>query len=238
MKRRILDDDNGTNTSRAEVGGGISSTLSTAIEKLPLASGLFLYRYHVSAYPPNVQEHDQLTRFLGRLIPKLMVATSTRMEPFICVDGRHLDDDFFTRLRESGMTWRPLLGFPVVPGIHPFRFLPIAYHIKGREAWNEAAERFLGTGGTTIYLTSLPVDEFLMRLIQSLFVRDTRGATNIHPVYLPEIVLEHLSKAASRAVNPMSECFQFFIGENPSARAVDIVSRSEIQDLLVALLDK
>ncbi|PYS40775.1 MAG: hypothetical protein DMG14_09505, partial [Acidobacteria bacterium] len=175
MKRRILDDDDATNTARVSVGAPTGIPLAAGIEKYTLPSGLFLYRYHLGSYPPNVQEHDQLNRFLGKLIPKLMVATGARMEPFMCIDGRHLDEDFFTRLRESGTTWRPLLGFPVVPGVHPFRFLPFAYHINGREAWNEVADHFLGTGGTAIYLTSLPADEFLIRLIQLLLVGDGRG---------------------------------------------------------------
>src|SRR5215813_5669822 len=237
MKRRILDDDGSTSASRSDISKR-GALLSPAIEKQGLPTGLFLYRYHLSSYPPNVQEHDRLSRFLGRLIPKLMVAGSTRMEPFMCVDGRHLDDDFFARLRESERTWRPLLGFPMVPGTHPFRFLPIAYHINGRDAWNDVAERFLGTGGTAIYLTNLPVDEFLIRLSQLLFVRDVRGATSIYPVYLPEVVLEHLRNGAVHAISSMLDCFQFFIGENPSARAVDIVSGLEIQELLIALSDK
>jgi hypothetical protein len=126
----------------------------------------------------------------------------------------------------------------MIPGTQPFRFLPIAYHINGRDAWNDVAERFLGTGGTAIYLTSLPADEFLIRLIQLLFGRDARGATSIYPVYLPEVVLERLRNGADQVVSPMLDCFQFFIGENPSARAVDIVSGPEIQELLMALWDK
>ena len=238
MKRRILDDDGSTSTPHSDISSRGGLALSPAIDKERLPSGLFLYRYHLSTYPPNVQEHDRLSRFLGRLIPRLMVAGSTRMEPFMCVDGRHLDDDFFARLRQSERTWRPLLGFPMIPGTHPFRFLPIVYHINGRDAWNDVAERFLGTGGTAIYLTSLPADEFLIRLIQLLFGRDTRGATSIYPVYLPEVVLEHLRNGADQTINPMLDCFQFFIGENPSARAVDIVSGPEIQELLIALSDK
>ena len=237
MKRRILDDDGSTSTAGPDISrGGVA--LSSGIEREALPSGLFLYRYHLSSYPPNVREHDRLSRFLGRLIPKLMVAGSTRMEPFMCVDGRHLDDDFFARLRASERTWRPLLGFPMIPGTHPFRFLPIAYHINGRDAWNDVAERFLGTGGTGIYLTSLPADEFLIRLIQLLFVRDARGATSLYQLYLPEVVLEHLRNGAEQAISPMLDCFQFFIGENPSARAVDIVSGPEIGELLIALSDK
>ena len=236
MKRRILDDDGGgANSSPGHIGGRGGVALSSEIEKHILPSGLFLYRYHLSAYPPNVQEHDQLSRFLGKLIPKLMVATSTRMEPFMCVDGRHLDDEFFSRLRESGTTWRPLLGFPLVPGIHPFRFLPLAYHIGGREAFNEVAERFLGTGATAIYLTSLPADEFLIRLIQLLFIRDAYGSTNLFPVFLPEIVLRHLQQAATPSLKAMLDCFQFFIGENPAASAVDIVTKPDIQELLIAV---
>jgi hypothetical protein len=223
MKRRILDDEGSAST--------VQPAPSSAIEKEALPSGLFLYRYRLSAFPPNVQEHDRLSRFLGRLIPRLMVAGSSRMEPFICVDGRHLDDDLFARLRQSERTWRPLLGFPMTPGTQPFRFLPIAYHINGRDAWNDVAERFLGTGGTAIYLTSLPADEFLIRLIQLMFVRDARGATGIYPLYLPEVVLERLRNGADRAINPMLDCFQCFIGENPAARAVDIVSRPDIQEL-------
>jgi hypothetical protein len=236
MKRRILDDDGNTSTPRSDISNRGAAVFSPAIEKEELPSGLFLYRYHLSSYPPNVREHDLLSRFLGRLIPRLMVAGSTRMEPFMCVDGRHLDDNFFARLRESERTWRPLLGFPMIPGTQPFRFLPIAYHINGRDAWNDVAERFLGTGGTAIYLTSRPADEFLIRLIQLLFVRDARGATGIFPVYLPEVVLEHLRNGADQAINPMLDCFQFFIGENPSAHAVDIVSGPEIQELLISLL--
>jgi hypothetical protein len=164
-----------------------------------------------------------------------MVATANRMEPYMCIDGRHVDETFFARLRASGTTWRPLLGFPVVPGIHPFRFLPIAYHIGGRDAWNEAADRFLGTGGSAIYLTSVPADEFLIRLIQLAFTRDTVGATDIFPVYVPEIVLNHLSKAAEPILRPMLECFQFFIGENPAVGAVEIVSKPDIQDVIIAV---
>jgi hypothetical protein len=237
MKRRILNDGNRTSTPGSDIGlGGVA--LSSGIEREALPSGLFLYRYHLSSYPPNVREHDRLNRFLGRLVPKLMVAGSTRMEPFMCVDGRHLDDDFFARLRASERTWRPLLGFPMIPGTHPFRFLPIAYHINGRDAWNDVAERFLGTGGTAIYLTSLPADEFFIRLIQLVFVCDARGATSICPVYLPEVMLEHLRNGADQAISSILDCFQFFIGENPSAHAVDIVSGPEIQELLVALSDK
>jgi hypothetical protein len=235
MKRRILDDDGDANQPRAEVGTSAGLSLSPEVEKYVLPSGLFLYRYHVSGYPPNVQEHDRMSHFLGKLISKLMVATSARLEPFMCVDGRHLDDDFFSRLRESGATWRPLLGFPLVPGLHPFRFLPIAYHISGREAWDEVAERFLGTGATAIYLTSLPADEFLIRLIQLLFVRDGVGATNVFPVYLPAAVLGHLSRAAGPTLQPMFDCFQFFVGENPAAAAVDVVSKADIQELVVAV---
>jgi hypothetical protein len=235
MKRRILDDDGGTSSSSGDVRGPAGIALSSEIEKHVLPSGLFLYRYHLSSYPPNVQEHDHLSHFLGKLIPKLMVATGARMEPFMCVDGRHLDDEFFARLRESGATWRPLLGFPLVPGIHPFRFLPIAYHISGREAFNEIAERFLGTGGTAIYLTTLPADEFLIRLIQFLLVRDGLGSTNIFPIYLPEVVLRHLERAAAASLKPMLDCFQFFIGENPAAAALDIVAKPDIEELVIAL---
>jgi hypothetical protein len=153
----------------------------------------------------------------------------------MCVDGRHLDEEFFSRLRESGATWRPLLGFPLVPGIHPFRFLPIAYHISGREAFNEVAERFLGTGGMGIYVTSLPADEFLIRLIQLLFTRNAHGSTNIFPIYLPEAVLRHLEQAPAPALKPMLDCFQFFIGENPAAAAIDIVTKPDIQELVVAV---
>jgi hypothetical protein len=235
MKRRILDDDGGSNSSPGDVTRPAGVALSSEVEKHVLPSGLFLYRYHLSSYPPNVQEHDQLSRFLGKLIPKLMVATGTRMEPFACVDGRHLDDEFFARLRESAVTWRPLLGFPLVPGIHPFRFLPIAYHISGREAFNEVAERFLGTGGTAIYLTALPADEFLIRLMQLLFVRDGQGSTNIFPMYLPRVVLRYLEGAAAPTLKPMLDCFQFFIGENPAAAGVDIVTKPDIEELVVAI---
>jgi hypothetical protein len=240
MKRRIVDDDSGgaANTPAVSTGVAAATQLSTGIEKYILPSGLFLYRYRLSSFPPNVQEHDQLSQFLGKLISKLMVATGTRMEPFMCIDGRHLDEDFFTRLRESGTTWRPLLGFPLIPGFHPFRFLPIAYHIKGRDAWNEVAERFLGTGGTGIYLTSLPADEFMIRLIQLLFIRDGRGSTDVFPLYLPDIVLGHMEKAVGPAIEKMLESFQFFVGENPAAASVDIVSRPDIQELVVATSGK
>jgi hypothetical protein len=234
MKRRIVDNDVGTNMTRANPDAA-GMAISSQIEKQVLPSGLFLFRYRLRAYPPNVQEHDDLNRFLGKLIPKLMVATASRMEPFICIDGRHLDEEFFARLRESGTTWRPLLGFPVVPGLHPFRFLPIAYHISGREAWNEVAERFLGTGATAIYLTSVPADEFLIRLIQLVFIRDTLGTTSTFPIYLPEVVLDHLSKTAGPPLKPMLDCFQFFVGENPAAKAVDIVSTPDIQELIIAV---
>jgi hypothetical protein len=153
----------------------------------------------------------------------------------MCIDGRHLDEEFFARLRESGATWRPLLGFPVVPGLHPFRFLPIAYHISGREAWDEVAEQFLGTGATAIYLTNVPADEFLIRLIQLVFIRDTLGATGTFPIYLPEVVLNHLERATGPALKPMLDCFQFFVGEYPAAAAVDIVSTPDIQELITAV---
>src|SRR5215475_13993667 len=235
MKRRILDDDGGSRSFSGDVSRPAGLALSSEVKKHILPSGLFLYRYHLSSYPPNVREHDQLSRFLGKLIPKLMIATGKRMEPFVCVDGRHLDDEFFARLRESGATWRPLLGFPLVPGIDPFRFLPIAYHISGREAFNEIAERFLGTGGTAIYLTALPADEFLIRLIQFLLIRDGAGSTNVFPVYLPEIVLRHLEHVAAPSLKSMLDCFQFFIGENPAAAALDIVAKPDIQELVIAV---
>jgi hypothetical protein len=241
MKRRIVDDDDdggAATTPQLYAGTATATQLSSGIEKHTLASGLFRYRYRLSSFPPNVQEHDQLSQFLGKLISKLMVATGTRMEPFMCIDGRHLDDEFFTRLRESETTWRPLLGFPLIPGLHPFRFLPIAYHIKGREAWNEAAERFLGTGGTGIYLTSLPADEFMIRLIQFLFIRDGRGCTDVFPIYLPDVVLGHLEKAVGPAVEKMLESFQFFVGENPATASIDIVSKPDIQELVVAISAK
>jgi hypothetical protein len=240
MKRRIVDDDDGgaANTPQVSEGTAAATQLSTGIEKHTLPSGLFRYRYRLSSFPPNVHEHDQLSQFLGKLISKLMVATGTRMEPFICIDGRHLDEEFFSRLRESETTWRPLLGFPLIPGIHPFRFLPIAYHIKGREAWDEVADRFLGTGGTGIYLTSLPADEFMIRLIQLLLMRDGRGSTDVFQIYLPDIVLGHLEKAVGPSVERMLESFQFFVGENPATASIDIVSKPDIQELIVAISAK
>ena len=76
MKRRILDDDDATNTARVSVGAPTGIPLAAGIEKYTLPSGLFLYRYHLGSYPPNVQEHDELNGFLGKLIPKLILSSA------------------------------------------------------------------------------------------------------------------------------------------------------------------
>jgi len=234
-KRRIVDEGgDGPNPPQSAEAVQLSGG---PMEKVVMPSGLLLYRYRLSSFPPNVQEHQRLCAFLGALISKLMIATGKRLEPFLCIDGRHLDDDFFSRLRESGVPWRALMGFPLIPGLHPFRYLPIAYHINGRDAWNEVAELFVGTGGTALYLTSLPADEFLTRIIQLLLVRDHRGATRLFPVYLPETVLEQLQKTTRPALKSMLECFEFFVGENPAAGSIDIVSASEIQGLVNSVLE-
>src|SRR5262245_18084771 len=239
MNRRIMDDDgnDSAHSPRASTPAAAVS-LSSGIERHILASGLHRYRYRCGSYPPNVAEHDRLARFLGRLIPKLMVSRGTRMEPFVCVDGRHLHDEFFERLRQDGTTWRALLGFPMIPGLHPFRYLPIAYHINGREAWNQVADEFLGTGGTGVYLTKHAADGFLIRLIQLVFVRDGRGATDLFPVYLPEAVLEFLEKSRGPSLKSALECFEFFVGENPQESSVDIIAASDIEDVVRVAAEK
>jgi hypothetical protein len=234
MKRRIVDDNDGPNSpdSVAPVHSAAGS-----VERHSLPSGLLLYRYSLGSYPPNVQEHARVCSFLGALISKLMIATGKRLEPFVCMDGRHLSDEFFSGLRESGTAWRALLGFPLIPGFHPFQYLPIAYHVNGRDAWNEAADHLMGTGGMALYLTGLPPDDFFTRLIQLLLVRDERGATDIFPVYLPETVLDQLQNASRPELKSMLDCFQFFVGENPTAAAIDIVSTTEIESLVNAALE-
>ena len=238
MKRRIVDD-SGSPSAQASAApaGSPAIALSSTVEKHVLPAGLYLYRYRLTAYPPNVAEHDRLSYFLGALISKLMVATRARMQPFICIDGRHLDDEFFGKLRESGATWRPVLGFPMIPGVHPFRYLPIAYQISNRGAWDEVAEQFLGTGGAGIYLSSLAADEFFIRLIQLVFTRNNEGATDLLRVFLPEAVLNHLEKAAGPPLERFLQCVQVFIGERPSLASVDIVSANDIDEVVKMVLD-
>jgi hypothetical protein len=234
MKRRLVDDNDGPNSPDAVVS---RHSAGGPVEKHPLQSGLLLYRYSLGSYPPDVQEHDKVCSFLGALISKLMIATGKRLEPFVCMDGRHLNDEFFTELRESGTAWRALLGFPLIPGFHPFQYLPIAYHVNGRDAWKQAADHLMGTGGMALYLTGLPPDDFFTRLIQLLLVRDEHGATDVFPVYLPETVLDQLQNATRPELKSMLECFQFFVGENPTAFSIDIVSTIEIESLVNTALE-
>jgi hypothetical protein len=234
MKRRLVDDNDGPNSPESRAS---RRSAAGSVEKHPLPSGLFLYRYALGSCPPDVEEHRQVCSFLGALISKLMIATGKRLEPFVCMDGRHLSDDFFSGLRESGTAWRALLGFPLIPGFHPFQYLPIAYHVPDRDGWNQAADHLMGTGGMTLYLTSLPPDDFFTRLIQLLLVRDERGATDVFPVYLPETVLDRLQNASRPELKPMLDCFQFFIGENPTAGSIDIVTTIEIESLVNTALE-
>jgi hypothetical protein len=233
MKRRFVDDNDRPNSRDSASSRSAAGT----VEKHSLPSGLLLYRYSLGFDPANVQEHGKLCSFLGALISKLMIATGKRLEPFVCMDGRHLNDEFFSGLREIGTAWRALLGFPLIPGFHPFRYLPLAYHVKGRDAWNEAADHLIGTGGMALYLTSLPPDDFFTRLIQLLLFRDEHGATDVFPVYLPQTVLDQLQNAGRPELEPMLDCFQFFVGENPTAVSIDIVSTIEIESLVSAALE-
>jgi hypothetical protein len=227
MKKRIMD---GSATASGALSSANATELSPTIEKNFLPNGLHLYRYRLSAFPPNIEDHNKLNYFLGALISKLMVMTRARMQPFICIDGRHVDDDFFSKLQQNGATWRPLLGFPLIPGIQPFRYLPIAYHIGSRDAWDEVAERFLGTGGTGIYLSPLSADDFLVRLTQLLFTRNSDGATELFSVFLPDAVIAYLEKATETTLERLLQCFQVFVGERSGIPAIDIVSAQDIDE--------
>src|SRR2546428_9553858 len=131
MKKRIVDDSSEDVSNSGAQATLVGQPAKSLVDKEILShSGLYSYKYRLSSFPPNVQEHDQLSKFLGVLIPKLMVATKSRLEPFIFLDGRFFTDELFNRIKQSGAAWRPLLGFPVIPGFHPFRYLTIAFHIQ------------------------------------------------------------------------------------------------------------